>query len=190
MTDPRIEKLAKVLTQYSLRVQRNDLFRIVGSTLSAPLIRAVYREALVLGANPYVRTALDGLEEIYYKFATDDQLRFISELDRLEFELPATMLVISGRSNTRELTNVPPTRISLRRDATRALQQRYMERAAQGKLRWCLTQYPTQAEAQDAEMSLSEYEDFVFAAGMLDREDPVAAWEQVRRDQAQIGHSD
>ncbi len=186
MTDPRVDKLAKVLTQYSLRIQRNDLFRIAGSTLAAPLIRAVFREALALGANPYVRTTLDGIEELYYKHASDEQLRFISDLDRMEFEQPNAMLVILGRSNTRELTNVPPARISKRREANRVLQQRYMERAARGELHWCLTQYPTPAEAQDAEMSLNEYEDFVFTAGMLDCEDPVAAWEQVRGDQDRI----
>ncbi len=186
MSDPRIDKLAKVLTHYSLGIRRDDLFRIAGSTLAAPLIRAVFREALNVGANPFVRAGLDGLEEIYYKHASDEQLRFVSELDRLEYEHLTTMLVVLGRSNTRELTNVTPTRISQRREATRALQQRYLERAARGELRWCLTQYPTQAEAQDAEMSLTEYEDFVYTAGMLDREDPVAAWQQVRREQDQI----
>jgi len=35
-------------------------------------------------------------------------------------------------------------------------------------------------------MSLAEYEDFVFTAGLLDRPDPVAAWEQVRKDQDRI----
>ncbi len=186
MLDPRIEKLAQVLTRYSLGLRRNDLVRIAGPVLAAPLIRAVFRDSLALGAHPYVRAGLDGLEEIFYKDASDEQLSFISDLDRLEFERPAAMLVIQGHTNTRDLTNVDPRRISRRREATRPIQQRYLERAARGELRWCLTQYPTHAEAQDAEMSLPEYEDFVFGAGMLDRDDPVVAWEQVRKEQSQI----
>ena len=34
-----------------------------------------------------------------------------------------------------------------------------------GSLRWCGTMFPTQAEAQEASMSLSDYEDFVYGAG-------------------------
>ena len=34
----------------------------------------------------------------------------------------------------------------------------------------------TQAAAQDAEMSLGEYEDFVFGAGLLHKPDPTPRW--------------
>jgi len=186
VTEPRIEKLAQVLTQYSLGVQQKDIVRISGPSLAAPLIRSAYRQVLRLGAHPYLRVTLDGIEEIFYKEASAEQLRFVSDLDRMDFEFPNAMLVIQGRANTRDLTNVDPKQISGRRDATRPLQKLYLERAARGELRWCLTQYPTHAEAQDAEMSLAEYEDFVFGAGMLDREDPVAAWEHMREYQTKI----
>lgn len=186
MIDPRIEKLAQVLTRYSLGIRQKDIVRINGPALAAPLIRSAYRQVLKLGAHPYPRVTLDGIEEIFYKEASEDQLKFVSDLDRMDFEIPNAMLIIQGRANTRDLTNVDPKQISRRRDATRPLQKLYLERAARGELRWCLTQYPTPAEAQDAEMSLAEYEDFVFAAGMVDRENPVAAWEQVREHQTKI----
>src|SRR5881296_3110866 len=79
MVDPRIEKLASVLVHYSLQIRRNDLFRIAGPSLATPLIRAVYAEALAAGANPYVRVSLEGLEELFYRKATDEQLRFVSD---------------------------------------------------------------------------------------------------------------
>ena len=186
MVDPRIAKLAKVLVNYSLKIRPGDLFRISGPALAAPLIGEVYRESLTAGAHPFVRVSLEGLEEIYFKGASDEQLRFISELQRLEPEQITASLGIWGEWNTRELTRVDPKRLALRREATRDLQRRFLERAAVGELRWCGTQYPTNAEAQDAEMSLAEYEDFVFTAGMLDREDPVAAWEAVRKEQDRI----
>ncbi|MDQ7842596.1 MAG: aminopeptidase [Armatimonadota bacterium] len=186
MVDPRIDKLARVLVHYSLKIRPGDLFRISGPALAAPLIVAVYREGLAAGAHPFVRVGLDGLEEIYFKHASEEQLRFVSELQRQETERITASLGIWGEWNTRELTRIDPKRVALRREATRELQQRFLERAAAGELRWCGTQYPTHAEAQDAEMSLAEYEDFVFGAGLLDREDPVAAWEQVRREQDRI----
>ena len=51
-----------------------------------------------------------------------------------------------------------------------------MERAAREEVRWCLTVYPTHAMAQEAAMSLSDYQDFVYGAGLLNEPDPVAAW--------------
>ena len=186
MVDPRIEKLASVLVHYSLQIRRNDLFRIAGPSLATPLIRAVYAEALAAGANPYVRVSLEGLEELFYRKATDEQLRFVSNLDREEIEQVDATLGIGGRWNTRDLTGVPPQRLATRREAMSELQRRYLERAAKDELRWCATQYPTHAEAQDAEMSLVEYEDFVFTAGLLHESDPVAAWERVRAEQARV----
>src|SRR2546428_8698531 len=186
MLDPRIEKLASVLVHYSLQIRRNDLFRIAGPSLATPLIRAAYTEALAAGAHPYVRVSLEGLEEIFYRKAADEQLRFVSELDRAEVEQVDATLAIGGRWNTRDLTGVQPQRLASRREAVSGLQRRFLERAAKDELRWCGTQYPTHAEAQDAEMSLVEYEDFVFTAGLLQESDPVAAWGRVRAEQARI----
>jgi aminopeptidase len=56
---------------------------------------------------------------------------------------------------------------------------RFMERAAEGKLKWVGVQFPCHAAAQDAEMSLADYEDFLFNACLLNEPDPVAAWQAV-----------
>ncbi len=186
VTDPRIDKLAKVLVHYSLRIKPKELVRISGPALAAPLIRAAYREALGAGAYPFTRVSLEGMDELYLKGASDDQLRFVSEFERAEVNRIDASLGIWAHWNTRELTGVDPKREARRREATREVVQRFMDRSASGELRWCGTQYPTQADAQDAEMSLSEYEDFVFTAGMLDRDDPVAAWGQVKTAQDRI----
>ena len=185
MNDPRIDKLARVLVHYSLRLRKGQLIRIAGSALAAPHIAAAYREALQAGAHPSVRVALGGLEEIYYKTAGDEQLRFISDLERMEAEKLDADLRYLGSFNTRALSRVPPARMAMRREATRELTKRFLERAGRGELRWCVTQAPTEADAQEAEMSLAEYEDFVYTAGHLDRDDPVAAWQAVARRQAE-----
>jgi len=68
---------------------------------------------------------------------------------------------------------------------------RFLHRAAlpwgrRNKLRWTGTQFPCQASAQDAEMSLREYEDFVYRACHVDdgTPDPVGYWQAVRLEQA------
>jgi aminopeptidase len=186
MTDPRIEKLARVLIHYSLRLERGNLLRIRGPALAGPQILAAYREALLAGAHPTVRIGIEGLEDIYYRTATDDQLRYVSGLEQNEVETLDAELSFLGSYNTRAMTRVDPGRMRMRREATRDLSRRFMERAGADQLRWCLTQAPTQADAQEAEMSFGEYEEFVYGAGHLNEADPVTAWEQVARDQAAV----
>jgi aminopeptidase len=64
--------------------------------------------------------------------------------------------------------------------------EQFMKRAGSGSLRWVATQFPCQASAQDAEMSLSEYEDFVFGAGLLDHDDPAQSWEYLAQAQSRL----
>jgi aminopeptidase len=186
MADPRVDKLARVLVHYSLKLRPGDLVRIGGPALAAPYIAAAYREALIAGAHPTVRASVDGLEETFFRMGTDEQLRFVSELERREIDVLDADLRFLGAYNTRHLSRIDPARMRIRREATRPLIQRHMERAARGELRWCLTQAPTHADAQEAEMSLADYEDFVYTAGRLNEDDPVAAWEGVAREQALI----
>jgi len=186
MADSRVTKLARVLVHYSLQIREGDLLRISGPALAAQLMQAAYAEALAAGANPYVKASIQGIEELYYRGASDTQLKFLTPMDELEVERVDATLGIWAHWNTRNLTGVDPRKLSLRREATSPLQARFLERAARDELRWVGTQFPTNAEAQDADMSLSDYEDFVYTAGMLDRDDPVAAWRDVRAAQDRI----
>src|SRR2546430_16143008 len=147
MLDPRIENLASVLVHYSLQIRRNDLFRIAGPSLATPLIRAAYTEALAAGANPYVRVSVEGLEEIFYRKAADEELRFVSELDRGEIEQVDATLAIGGRWNKRDLTGVQPQRLVSRRQAVSGLQGRFLGRADKEGVRCCGTQHPARAVA-------------------------------------------
>lgn len=186
MTDPRITQWATVLVDYSLAVQPEQLVVISGTPLAAPLIREVYRLVLKRGAYPVVQLTLPGLAEILFKTANDRQLTFISPDERLGPEQADALLRILSESNTKALTGIDPSRQQLHQRARTELRQTYLERAAAGALNWCVTLYPTEAYAQDAEMSLAEYEEFVLRAGFLDREDPVAAWQEQAREQARI----
>lgn len=186
MTDPRITKWAKVLVEYSLAVEPEQLVVISGAPLAAPLIREVYRFVLERGAYPVVQVMLPGLAEILFKTASDRQLTFITPDERLGPEQADALLRILSESNTKALTGIDPARQQLHQRARTELRQTYLERAAAGALNWCVTLYPTEAYAQDAEMSLGEYEEFVLRAGFLDQDDPVAAWQEQSREQARI----
>ncbi|HEY8667819.1 MAG TPA: aminopeptidase [Tepidisphaeraceae bacterium] len=186
MRDPRLEKLASVLVNYSVGVKPGQIVRINGGAIAEPLIVELYRRVLAAGAHPVVRMAPDVLQEIFFKTASDDQLQWVNPLSIQEYETVDCSIGIWADENTRSLSNVDPARMSMSAAARKPLMDIFMRRAAAGALKWSGTQYPTQASAQDAEMSLEEYENFVYGAGLLDRDDPVAAWKQISQRQQKL----
>jgi aminopeptidase len=186
MRDPRLEKLADVIVNYSVGVKKGNLVRIGGSVLSLPLIKEMYRKVLAAGGNPFVRLSSEETDEIFLKEASEEQLKFLSPIAIYEIEKVDCVIGIWASENTKGLSNVDPKNIGLSSSARKPMMDLYMNRSASGALRWAGTQYPTVASAQDGEMSLAEYEDFVFKAGLLDQPDPVAAWKAVSERQQRL----
>ena len=186
MRDPRLAKLADVLVNYSVGVSTDQVVRISGPPVGQPLVVELYRAVLAAGGHPLVRMAPEELEEVFLKHGTDDQLRFVNPVQKFEYERIDASIGLWGEENTKALSNVDPKRIGLNQAARKPLLETFMKRSAEGKLRWVGTQYPTQGAAQDAEMSLAEYEDFVFSAGKLDRPDPLASWKAVSERQQRL----
>jgi aminopeptidase len=186
MTDPRIAKLARVLVRYSLDLHEGDLLLIRTTPLAAPLVRELYREALAVGAHPTARILLEEAEEAFYKYASDAQLDYIVPPVQTEFEQFRALIQIDAEQNRKNLSGIPPARIARRLAATQTLNRLLYARENAGEAVWNRTQFPTEAAAQDADMSLSDYEDFVYGAGKLGEDDPVAAWRHVRDDQQRI----
>ncbi len=179
MRDPRLTKLADVLVNYSVAVKPGQLVRINASTVATPLVMEVYRSVIKAGGNPMVRLAPEELGEIMLKEGSDAQLQYLNPVAVFEGEKIDCSIGIWGGENTRAMSNADPRRMGLSAQARKPLSAAFMKRAAEGSLHWTGTQYPCQSSAQDAEMSLSEYEDFVFNAGLLNHPDPIASWKKV-----------
>jgi aminopeptidase len=186
MRDPRLEKLADVIVTYSTGVKRGQIVRISGPTVAAPLIVELYRKVVAAGGQPLVRMSPDELSEIFLKSADEQQLKFVNPIARYEIETIDASIGLWADENTKALSNIDPKRMGMSQAARKPIMDIFMKRAAQGSLKWCGTQFPCQASAQDAEMSLAEYEDFVFAAGLLNQPDPVAAWRAVSEKQQRL----
>ena len=155
MRDPRLEKLADVLVNYSTGVKPGQLVRITGATVAGPLVLELYRKVVAAGGHPLVRMSPDELSEVLYKTASDEQLKFVNPVTQFEVETIDVSLGIWADENTKALTNIDPKRMGLAQAARKPIMETFMRRAAEGTLRWCGTQYPTQASAKDAEMSLA-----------------------------------
>jgi aminopeptidase len=180
MHDPRPAKLADLIVDYSLELTEGQMVCLSGPELAAPLIVELYRAALERGAHPYVKVDLDGLTERLIRAGSEEQLTYVSPIRRQEIELVDASVTIWSSANTRSLSRVDPGRHQRYLGARRELSNRFWERVAAGEARWCGTQFPTNAHAQDAEMSLAEYEDFVYGScHVREGEDPISHWRAV-----------
>ena len=176
MADPRIEKLADVLVSYSVAVRPGDKVLIRGETTAAPLLKAVFAKVLQAGGHPLVMASLPGMEELMYRHASDEQLQYIHTPQKVIVETYDVTIGIRGSVNTKALSAVDPAKMVLQQQAGTELMKTSLKRSASGELRWTSTLFPTNAFAQDAEMCLSDYEDFVYGACMPDMDDPVGHW--------------
>jgi aminopeptidase len=186
MTDPRVSKLADILVNYSTKVKSGDLVFVIGSVNALPLHNEVLRYVYRAGGNPVGLLSGGGSQEIMYKEANDEQLKWISPLAHMVYEDADVFISLGAPSNTRALNNVDPKKQQLVSASRREIMEVYMKRSASGDLRWVLTNFPCHAYAQDADMSLSEYEDFVYQATFADQDDPVGAWQKVHDTQEKL----
>lgn len=186
MADQRLEKLAQVLINYSLAINPGDQLEIRTTPFAEDLALLAYKEAIKAGAHTLTSIRLPGADEIFYKHATDKQLEFVSPVKKMITETFDTILVIGAEYNTRSLTGVNPAQIALSRKANTELNNIFLDRSARRELRWCYTEYPTYASAQEADMSLSDYQDFVYNAGLLNEPNPVELWKQEGEKQQKI----
>jgi len=184
--NPYHEKLAKVLVNYSADVQPGMSVGIMGITECEPVMIEVYKEVLRVGAHPMMMPTYAHENEIFYTLAKDEQIEeplFIykalaSSIDR--------MINIWADVNTKALSNIPPEKLAKRQLAHKELSDLLLDREARGEYKWSLTGFPTDARAQDAGMSLYEYENFVYKAALLDKKDPLAEWKRISAEQDKI----
>jgi aminopeptidase len=186
MRDANVVKLADVLVNYSVGVKKGQLVRISAPPPAMPLVIELYRAVLAAGGQPFVRMGPEELGEILLKNGSDEQLSFLNPIAQFEIEKIDCSIGVWAETNTRALSNCDPRKMGLTQAARKPITSIFMKRAAEGSLKWSGTQYPTQASAQDAEMSLGEYEQFVFRAGLLHEPDPAAAWRRLSERQQRL----
>src|SRR5690349_437102 len=166
MRDPRLERLADVLVNYSVGVKKDNLVRISGPPPAKPLMLEILRKVVAAGGQPFLRMNPEEADEILLKHGSDEQLKFVSPIAIFEVEKMDCSIGIWAEENTRATSNIDPKRMGMQSAARKPLLDIFMKRAASRSLRWTGTQFPTQVCAQDAELTLSEYGDFVFGAGL------------------------
>jgi len=185
--DSRVQKMAQVLVNYSTKIKPGErvLFRGT-SPVAQPLIQALYEEALKVGAHPSNYIHMSQEKVILMSAGTVEQIETLNPMLKLMYDTSDVIIRVDADENTQETSQFP-------QDKAKAWIRHYggiiniqSAREAAGTLRRCSTLFPTQGYAQQAGMSLRQYEDFVFGACMLHLDDPVAYWKQVGAEQQRL----
>lgn len=180
MRDDLITRWADLLVDYCLRVAPGESILIGAEWEAKPLVLACAQAIVLRGAHPVIRLDFPELDTFFLERATEAQLLHSSPFTLHDVETADARIRIAAETDTHAMSEVDP-----RRQAAVDRAREPIRRAARARdKRWVLTQYPTEAYADDADMSLEDYEAFVASAMFLDRHDPVAAWQELGKSQA------
>ena len=184
--DPRVEAVANVLVQYSIELKPGQLVQIESKQEGSPLVSALYRAVLKAGGHPWLDLGIEETQELFYTHASKEQLAYYPEFLKQANEEVDASITIWTDANTQRLHNVDPSKQARHAKAMHPINNRLFERMASRELRWVGTAYPTNAAAQTAEMSLREYENFVYEACLIAEPDPIAAWKAISLEQQRL----
>jgi aminopeptidase len=181
VADTRVQKFAKVLVEHSARIVPGDRVLIEATNAAEPLVRELFIQILEKGGHPHPMIGFPGMvpfvqDDMYLTYAKDTQLDFVPTFYKIAYDQFESRIRIHSATNTRATSNLDPIKSQRRGKAISAITASQMRRGAEGVFKWVTTLYPTDGFAQDAGMSLKEYEDFVFNAVHANEEDPIAYW--------------
>ncbi len=179
MTDVRLQRLANVLVDYACDVKPGMWVGILGDVVTLPALREVYKEVLRYGGNPTLFMSDDTMDRHFIRAANDDQLNWLDPSRSLYYEKADIYIRIGSSTNTRAMTNIDPKRVQQRNAAIRSWLDTRLNRSARLEFEWVGTWYPTESSAQEANMSLEEYEDFVYNSMFLNFDDPAGKWREL-----------
>src|SRR3989344_2799030 len=174
--DPRIKKLAKILTEHSLKIKRGSLITVNAGIEAKELVLELSKLILKKEAFPKINLELAGFAYIYFKTAKDWQLKRFTKTAMYEAKQENGRISIGSEYNTKELTNINPKKIFARQKTTKPIHDLVIK-----KDNWIIVEFPTNALAQDAEMSLEEFENFVFNATNIDWKKTTKKLEKIKK---------
>jgi aminopeptidase len=167
------EAYAKLLVDYSVCVQAGEYVMVQTTPLAGELALEIYKLILERGAFAIMNIGLPGMQEIYFNSAQDVHFDGSNEYEQFVNKRANAVINIGAPENTRALSGVDPTRQRRNAIARQDLQSHMLN-----NVKWLACQFPTNALAQEAGMSLSQHTAFVVNALGLEHHDPTALWRE------------
>ena len=164
--DLRTRKLAQLAVRYSVFVKPGEKVIISGGAEAIPFLVELYKEIILRGAHPIVKVGLPDVADFFYKYANEHQIKEFPKHWMDTIKSADKYIGVSTEINTRELTNSDSNKITQRQKIVHSISEYICNE--KDKIRRCTIAYTVQALAQEAEMSLTEYENFVYWACLQD----------------------
>ena len=184
MSDPRLARLAHLLTHHCIALEGGDRVLVEAPFVAEPLTLALVAEILEAGANPHVLAYPDRYWGVYLRHAKEPQLAFTPTFEMFAYTTFEARVLVYASVNTRSGSRADPRANSLVDEAWAPIVKAQFEREAAGRFKRVTTMYPTHAYAQDTRMGIEEFEELVYRACHVNEpgDDPVAYWTQMSRD--------
>ena len=181
MIHPLLEKWADLLVDYCVSLQPGENVLLALDTPAQELARALYRKVLQVGGYPFLRLSYPELTEDTLELAPDAFFEAEPSVDLGEMKQMHAFIRVRAPQNTKALQTADKTKYAALLKKNRPVQNTRVEHT-----RWVGSLFPTAALAQDAGMSLSDYEQFVYGSMFLFDTDPVAEWRKIHDFQARL----
>ena len=176
MADPRVEKLAELLVERCIDVQPGWQVLVMGHPAARPMLEEVCRRIGRRGAYALLRLRLDSPPLRAWMLEADPELiGHFPDIDAHDYDEMDSYVVVEAPENTRNGADVPAELAALRAKATRP----HMKEIFSGEKPWVGLDFPTSALAQDAGMTLTQFEDFYWGAMLIDWEALAARMRQI-----------
>ena len=180
MADQRVKNFARVLVDYSTRIQPGDRVLIEATTLAEELVQELYVLILERGGHPYMGLQLPEAGELMLRYANETQALHTNQLLAYAYENFESRIRVWSEGNTKATSGADPKLQSAMLKAGASILDTQMQRGMAKEFKWCTTMTPTRAYAMQAGMGFEAYKDFFYAAVHATEDDPVAYWQQIQ----------
>jgi aminopeptidase len=160
--DLRTRKLAKQTVNYSVFTKPGETVVISAGTEAMPFIQELYKAVILAGAHPVLRLSIPDIADFFYKYANKEQIEKFPEILEYIAKKADKWIGVDTTTNTQQLNNSNSKKIVQREKVVSPLSDYICNN--QDKINRCAVAYPVSSLAQDAKMSLTEYENFVYGA--------------------------
>ncbi len=173
LDNKKIEKIARILVDYSCKIKKDEIAVIIADLPAKPLVLELYKQIIKKGAYPRLTWNVEGFSPVYYCYAGIKQLRNFPKITEHEYKNSDAFMYIRAPVDRQELKKCDPQKIMLRQKITKKLSEIRL------KKKWVIFDYPTEALAKDAGMTLQKYKKFVFNATITDWEKESKKWRRI-----------
>src|SRR6476620_2681432 len=163
MHDPRFDKLARLLVEYSVRLRPNENVLIEAFDVPDEMAIALVRAVRAAKGIPFVQIQHARVSRALCLDATERQLNFMATHELARMKKMQAYIALRGSHNVTEMSDVPVDRLKLLGKKMRPVLDQRVQ-----KTKWVVLRWPNPSMAQLAGMSTEAFEDFYFDVCTLD----------------------